>query len=214
MKKHLFTIILSFSLLGCQTIRTSSTTNPEVNIPPIDSIVVFATNNSSLEHSVVTELNSQEVQAYSGKELSAFVNNWDEFKSLMLNKNITYLLLVSSQMNNQNSTMIGTTSHTNTIASITSPSNNSNPFFVSPNGTANQWNINSNSYTTTTPIYNSTNHASSEAMLINSGDVKVWFATINIEAQGTLYTGHNKMIKGLTEGIIDELKKNSLIKKH
>jgi len=75
----IFSIIITFSLLGCQTIRTSSTANPEVNITPIDSIVVFTNNDISLEHNIVNILKRQEILAYSGKELSAFVNNWDEF---------------------------------------------------------------------------------------------------------------------------------------
>jgi len=211
MKRIIAYALLTF-LLGCQTIKTSSTANPEVNITPIDTIVVLTNNNIPLELDIVNILNRQEILAYSGKELSTFTNSWDEFKNLMVKQNINYLLLVNSNVGGEHTTMLGTTSHTNTTGTVSNSTQSSNPYFVSSNGMQSTWNLNSNSYTTTTPIYNSTNYATSEATLINSDGIKMWHATINIDSQGTFYTKHSKMIKGLTKGIIKELKKNNLIK--
>jgi len=130
----------------------------------------------------------------------------------MVKQNIRYLLLVNSNIGREHTTMLGTTSYTNTTGTINNSTRNSNPYFVSSNGMQDTWNVNSNSYTTSTPIYNSTNHATSEVTLLNNDDIKVWRATIDNDSQGTFYTTHNKMIKGLTKGIIKELQKNNFIK--
>lgn len=208
----LITIFLLFLVSGCQTIKSNSTVNPSINVRALDSVAVIAVNDSSLEQNVIDLLKKHNISAFSGTSLAAFVKNEEEFKQLLKVKDINYLLFIGSNVGKVNLSFIGLNTNTNTYTSISNTSYNGNPYYVAPSGGANIWNVNTTSNTISTPMYNSTNNATSQSTLYNLNGDKIWFATINIDSQGTLYTGHSKMIEGISKGVIKELKKSNLIK--
>ncbi|AUI88883.1 hypothetical protein BS333_21145 (plasmid) [Vibrio azureus] len=192
------TLVLLFSILlvGCQSTTGNSSFAPNITNIGLGKLAVMSPNNTYVEDLLVEDLNNNKVSAVSGRNIAAFANDLEELKSLLKKNDVSHLLLVNSQVGQEDIRYTGNIN--NSQANVTSWGSG----FAS-----------ASSNSISTPIYSSSNSAAAKGQLFTVDGELVWVADLVLEASGSLYTGKRAMASGIAEGFIEEMTKSKLIVK-
>ncbi|WP_325893318.1 hypothetical protein [Grimontia sp. NTOU-MAR1] len=189
-------LLFSILLVGCQSTTGNSSFAPSVTNVALSKLAVISPNSTYVEDMLVEELNDYKINAISGRNIAAFASDVEELQKLLKQNGVSHLLLVNSQVGQQDVRYAGTINNTQTNVNVW-----------------NSYSASASSNSVSTPIYSSTNSAVAKGQLFTVDGELVWIADLVLEAQGTIYTGQKAMASGIADGIIDEMKKSKIVEK-
>jgi hypothetical protein len=195
MNKIYFLLLLL--LVGCQSTSGDSRFSPTATNVRVEKVAVFVPNDTRTENNIVEGINAQGTDAASMKRVLEFINDDSEIQDTLNAYGITHVLVVSGKIGQENIRYAGSISNSNTNVNAWSTA-----------GTINAT-ANTNSYST--PIYSANNYANVNGKLFRTDGQLIWVTDVELEAQGTLYTGAKAMSEGVAKGLVDEMKKSGLL---
>lgn len=192
-----FLLLPLLILAGCQSTSGESRFNPAVTNVNVGKVAVVVPNDTRTENNIVDRINAKGTQATALTRILEFVTDDSEIVSTLKANGITHVLVVSGNIGQENIRYAG---------SITNSYTNANAW-----GTAQSAYATANTSSYSTPIYSSNNFASVNGKLYSSDGELVWITDVELEAQGTIYTGVKAMSEGVAKGIVEEMKKSGLL---
>ncbi len=190
-------LVLLLLLVGCQSTSGDSRFSPTATNVRVEKVAVLVPNDTRTENNLVKEINAQGTHAASMKRVLEFINDDAEIQNTLNANGITHVLVLSGKIGQESIRYAGSISNSNTNVNAWSTA-----------GTINAT-ANTNSYST--PLYFANNYASVNGKLFKIDGELIWVTDVELEAQGTLYTGAKAMSEGVAKGIVDEMKKSGLL---
>nr|WP_319552422.1 hypothetical protein [uncultured Vibrio sp.] len=194
--KRIYLLSILF-LAGCQTISGSSRFNPEVTNVQVKNVAVLVPNDTRTQKSIVEEINNHGTQATELYKVVEFISDNSEIPNALKKGGITHILIVSGSIGKESTRYAG---------SINNAYTNVNAW-----GTTQNVYATANTSSFSTPIYSSSNYASANGKLFEVDGPLIWVTDVELEAQGTFYTGAKAMSEGVAEGLVAEMEKSGLL---
>ncbi|HCG7079970.1 TPA: hypothetical protein NJ353_000357 [Vibrio parahaemolyticus] len=186
--------MLFLLLVGCQTTSGDSRYSPTATNVQIEKVGVYVPNDFRTEKNVIDGINDQGTKAVSLSRTLEFVKNESEVPMTLKANGITHVFVVTGNIGREDIRYAGSINNSNT--NVTSLG-------------AGYATANTSSFST--PIYFSNNYAAVNGKLYQTGGDLVWVTDIELEAEGTIYTGAKAMSEGVAKGLVDEMKKSGLL---
>ena len=192
----IFYLPLFLVLVGCQSTSGDSRFSPTATNVQVEKIGVLVPNNFRTEKNVIEGINDQGAQAVSLSRIFEFVKDESEIPKVLKTSGVTHLLVISGRIGQEDIRYAG--SITNSYTNV----NAWNPGYATAS---------TNSYST--HIYSANNYAKVNGKLYKTNGELIWVTDVELEAQGTVYTGTKAMSEGVAKGLVYEMKKSGLLTK-
>lgn len=195
MKKIYLSLLLV--LVGCQSTTGDSRFNPEVTNVNVDKIAVLVPNDSRTESNIVDGIQKNGGKATNLTKVLEFIKEDSEIFNALKTNDVSHILIVSGRIGQESIRFAGSITNSNT--NVNGWSTGQNIFATA------------NTSTYSTPIYAASNYAKVNGKLYSLDGQLIWITDVELEAQGTVYTGAKAMSEGVANGLVKEMKKSGLL---
>lgn len=187
-------LLLVLVLVGCQSTSGDSRFSPTATNVRVEKVGVLVPNDTRTEKNIVDEINTKGTQAIALNRVLEFIKDESEIPNALRANGVTHVLVVSGRIGQENIRYSGSITNSNT--------------------NVNAWSTGyatANTSTYSTPVYSSNNYATVNGKLYQSDGELIWVTDVELEAQGTFYTGAKAMSEGVAKGLVAEMKKSGLL---